>query len=152
MLPLLCLLCTVAPCQQLQFGNEYFWLEWQCPGLPFGRALIAEPLGHLCTCRAPGVAKDYRHHPALPPGSPETASEKRRLMAGKPPMSIPADSQQWTMALWQVRWLPDWPGVGRDTYCWLFQTEKGEILIHWQTGFGNRGSVVVVGASWCSVV
>lgn len=86
-----CCVCFCLPlCQQLQFGDQYFWLEWQCPGLPLQRTpgIISE---------LPLYFQSSRHSfrvqtpPVLPPGSPEAASEKCVPVVGKPSWSIPTE-------------------------------------------------------------
>lgn len=124
-------MCTLSsPCQQLQLGGEYFWLQWQCPVT-------------LCKCM-PGIISE------LPPHLQSSwhswrvqvstvyaqALQRQHLksviwwLAGLS-WASQETPQLYTMTLSQVGWLPDCLGVGRNRSHLLFQTGEGESLIHW---------------------
>lgn len=90
--------------------------------------------------------------PVLPPAPPVAASGKWDPMVGKPPRSSPADSPPINCGPLASQMTARLAGSGKRQICLTFQTGKGETLIREESGFGKSRPVVVVDASWCSVV
>ena len=80
------------------------------------------------------------------------ASEKCDPVVGKPPRSIPADSPPINCGPLASQRTARLAGSGKRQICLTFQTGKGENLIHEESGFRKSRPVVMVDASWCSVV
>lgn len=124
MLPLLCLLCL--PLANKGSLGWVLLVEATVRRVTLCRSTPGTALCSRAPPWAPGIAKEYKHHQ-----SRHQAIQRQHLRsvihpaAGKPSMSIPADSPAINCALWQVRRLPDWLWVGETDTVYSFRPEKG---------------------------
>lgn len=103
---------------------------------------------HLsAACALLEYRRRWQTPPVLPPGCAEAASEKCDLVVSNLPWAPQQAPHRFTLAFWQVRWVPDPGGEwGETDTVYFFRLEKGK-RIYCQTGFRKRGPVIVVDAS-----